>query len=106
MPYFVKVGPFPSNEGWPGARGYHIGRKGKNVVVTWGGIAVRRRRHVEYVWSGRTFYKSYPCSSPAAALSKRTELVGRRIGKEGYKRLPVGQKIVSTSLSHPSVLKR
>ena len=49
MPYFVNVGPFQSNENRPGARGYHIRRKGRSVVVTWGAISIRRRRYVEYV---------------------------------------------------------
>ena len=105
MPYFVNVGPFQSNENRPGARGYHIRRKGRSVVVTWGSISLRRRRHVEYVWSARTFYKPYRCSSISAAETKREELIARRVEKEGYKRLSVGDKIIRTAKSHPSVLK-
>ena len=92
MPYFVNVGPFASNEGRPGARGYHIYRRGKVVRVTWGGITVRRGRCVRYLWRDRTSCKRYPRQSEAAAKALREELIRRREGIEGYKRLGIGQQ--------------
>jgi len=101
MAYFVNVGPFTSNEGRLGARGYHIMRRGNVVKVTWGGITVRRSRYVQYVWRDCTSCKEHVCSSEQAAMAKREELIRQRESKEGYKRLGVEQRILKTSRSHP-----
>ena len=82
MPYYVNVGPFTSNGGRPGARGYHIQRRLNRVRVTWGGIVVSRRRSVVYAWSSTTQFKEYACGSAQAAGKKLKELDRERTGRE------------------------
>ena len=105
MPYFVKVGPFASNEGRPGARGYHIFRRGTTLFVVWGGILVRRGKYVSYAWSGTRYYRPYRLRTEAAAKAWREELIRTREEKEGYTRLGPGQRIQVTAKSRELVRK-
>ena len=105
MAYFINVGPFKSNGGRPGARGYHIRRSANVVTVTWGGIVVVRRQQVTYAWSGTTQFKRYRCSSAKLANMKRKELERKRVDDEGYKKLLLGHRIVRTAASKESTRK-
>jgi hypothetical protein len=106
MAYFVSVRSFASNEkGAPGARGWHIWRRGTTVFVRWGGILVRRHRTVDIVWSGKTSYKPYKHASRAAAQQTMKALITNRVNRERYNRLRIGHKIRHTAMSIKSVLK-
>lgn len=91
MAYFVKVGAIPSNKSGIGSRGFHIYRRGSHVFTVWGPVEVRRLRL--FFWAQTTQFKSYRCSSTAAAIRKRKALIEERSEKRGYSRLPTGVRI-------------
>jgi hypothetical protein len=90
MAYFVRIGAVPTNQSGVGSRGYQIFRRGKVVTVRWGPVEVRPGRR--FFWRG-TSEKRFPYRSEQSARNWCDEEIRRRIERERYSRLPLGQKI-------------
>ena len=90
MPYFVRVGAFRGNASGVGARGYHIFRRRRKVIVRWGRIDVRPG--ARFHWRGIT-EKPFSFGSERAAITWLAAEISRRVSREKYSRLPKGQRI-------------
>ena len=91
MPYFVRIGNIPSNLSGTGSRGYHLFRRGKEIVATWGPVEVLPGRH--FHWCAKTASRKYPQKSVVVAKAEMTEMIRKREKLERYSRLPAGQRI-------------
>lgn len=90
MPYFVRIGAIPTNWSGVGARGYQIFRRAKVVTVRWGPVEVRPGRR--FFWRGKS-EKKFPYRSEQSARAWYKAELERRVKRERYSLLPVGQKI-------------
>lgn len=92
MPYFVRIGPIPSNLSGVGARGYHAFRRGTTVVVEWGGVTVGPGRTRTFRWAQvpqRLAYRKRTIDAARRVLQTVQE--ERRRNK--YSPLPRGSRI-------------
>jgi len=89
MPYFVRIGPIVENKSGVGSRGYHMFRRGCQIVTRWGAVVVSPGRR--FSWSGKTVEKVYNRNSEADAKRDLVRMVEER--EKEYNRLPSGSRI-------------
>ena len=93
MPYYTKVGLHRPNKFGVAARGWHIWRRGLIVQTEFGPIAVSNGRPKIFRWAATPTtdgQKRFRSVANATVYSKR---MIREKERDGYLRLPVGQKI-------------
>jgi len=93
MTYFVKIGAIEENKSGVGSRGYHLFRRGSNVVARWGAIKVSQDR--KFYWCYVPQEETYTFRSEQAAREEIQQLAQHRVEQKGYSRLPAGAKIIS-----------
>ena len=90
MPYFVRVGAIRSNLSGVGARGYHIFRRKRKVIVRSGAIEVRAR--ARFFWR-YVAERAYSFRSERDAMTWLAAEIYRRVALRRYSRLPKGHRI-------------
>ena len=90
MPYFVRIGVIKTNRKGVGSRGYHIYRRGRKVFHAWGQVKVGAGPRFFWIWKQTGMFLGRTESQ--AATWQAAEIL-RRVRREKYHRLPVGQKI-------------
>lgn len=102
MSYFVKIGPIEGNLTGVGSRGYHLYRRGTTVYAVWGPAGWERKSDLCFFWTRTTNHKAIKCRTTAAARTRLRALEEERVERKGYRRLPIGARIVRREMSRTS----
>lgn len=86
MAYLIYIGNNENNINGLSSKGYHIIRKGCNVVYTYGAVEVSGRNKKRITWCKGYQEKVQPCKDIEAANKCKHEKIKRRLWN-GYERI-------------------